>query len=63
MAPRLKWRLCCSADGQFYWRTEAGNGEILATSETYTRREAAEDGATAAGCPDGELIDDTKEVE
>lgn len=61
MALRLKWRLCRAADGQFYWRTEAANGEILATSETYTRRESAEKGAEAAGCPAGELVDDSHE--
>lgn len=31
-----------SEDGQFYWELVGGNGEIIAVSETYTRKESAE---------------------
>ena len=29
-------------DGQFYWELVGGNGETIAVSETYTRKESAE---------------------
>jgi len=32
-----------SEDGQFYWELVGGNGEIIAVSETYTRKESAKD--------------------
>jgi uncharacterized protein YegP (UPF0339 family) len=31
-----------SEDGQFYWELVGGNGETIAVSETYTRKESAE---------------------
>jgi uncharacterized protein YegP (UPF0339 family) len=34
--------------GQYRWRLRAANGEIVAQSEAYTRREDAERGLTAA---------------
>lgn len=37
-----------ASNGQFYWILKATNGEVLATSETYTRREDAERGVEAA---------------
>lgn len=36
-----------SADGQFYFTGQAGNGEVVVTSELYTRKEDAERGARA----------------
>jgi uncharacterized protein YegP (UPF0339 family) len=35
-------------DGSFYYLLKAGNGEVLATSETYDTREHAEEGVEAA---------------
>lgn len=37
-----------SEDGQVYYVEVGGNGEILNTSETYTTKEHAEEGAKAA---------------
>jgi uncharacterized protein YegP (UPF0339 family) len=34
--------------GEFRWRLRAANGEIIAQSEGYTRKEDAERGLTAA---------------
>jgi uncharacterized protein YegP (UPF0339 family) len=34
--------------GQYRWRLRAANGEIVAQSEAYTRREDSERGLTAA---------------
>jgi uncharacterized protein YegP (UPF0339 family) len=34
-----------SKDGEFYFVIEGANGEVVATSETYTRRADAERGA------------------
>lgn len=62
MTPKVKWKLRKARDGSFYFVQESSaNGETLATSEMYTRRESAVEGAAAAGCPDGELRDDTGE--
>lgn len=36
-----------SKDDQFYWVVKASNGEPVATSETYTQRSDAEQGARA----------------
>ena len=52
MTPPVRWRLRKAADGSWYFVQQAENNEVLATSEMYTRRESAEDGARAAGCPD-----------
>ncbi len=45
IGPYVGWP---SADGQVYYEEVAGNGEILNTSETYSTREHAEEGAQAA---------------
>lgn len=37
-----------AADGGFYWRLTGKNGEPMATSETYSRREDARRGANDA---------------
>lgn len=34
-------------DGQWYWHLKAANGEIIATSEGYQRRQGAVDGVTS----------------
>jgi uncharacterized protein YegP (UPF0339 family) len=43
------YRIRKSKDGQFYWVQVAANGEVLATSEMYTKLQHALDGAYAAG--------------
>jgi uncharacterized protein YegP (UPF0339 family) len=44
LAPILKAELFqSSSGGHWYWRLRARNGEIVAQSEGYTRRESAED--------------------
>lgn len=44
LAPVVKIELFQGADG-WRWRMRARNGEIVAQSEAYTRRESAEDTA------------------
>lgn len=46
--PRDHYEVRESVDQQFYWVLVAGNGEVLATSETYTRKRDAQRGVTAA---------------
>lgn len=43
-----------SKNGQFYFVQKAKNGEVLTTSETYTRLQGAVDGAFAAGADPAE---------
>ena len=33
-----------SSNGQFYWRFKSGNGEVVATSETYTTKQSCQNG-------------------
>jgi uncharacterized protein YegP (UPF0339 family) len=62
MTPKVRYRLHKARDGSFYWTIQAaGNSEPLSTSEMYTRRESAVEGALAAGCEPGQLVDDTEE--
>lgn len=35
----MKFKIHKSTDNQFYWTLVGANGETLATSETYTRKE------------------------
>lgn len=42
------FRLARTADGGWYWRVVALNGETLAHSETYTSKRAAQEGIAAA---------------
>lgn len=44
-----------SADDQWYWVQKAANGEVLSTSETYTRLQSALEGAQAAGAQPGDV--------
>jgi uncharacterized protein len=48
-------------DGQFYWELVGGNGEIIAVSETYTRKESAIDTITSvqAAVGSASVIDHT----
>lgn len=61
MTAPVRFKLRKARDGSWYFVQVAANGQILTASETYTRRESAEDGAKAAGCPEGSLEDDTME--
>lgn len=36
----MKFEIHPSANSQFYWRIVAGNGQVLAHSETYTTKQA-----------------------
>jgi uncharacterized protein YegP (UPF0339 family) len=50
MARRGKYEICEAREDElklpyFYWRLKAGNGEIVAQSEGYTRHEDAYRGA------------------
>ena len=45
---RSVYEIRTAEDGHFYWVLKAANGEIVATSEFYTRREDAERGVKAA---------------
>ena len=45
---RSEYEIRLADDGHFYWVLKAANGEIVATSELYTRREDAERGIKAA---------------
>jgi uncharacterized protein YegP (UPF0339 family) len=48
--PRLpKFETFQGADGQWYWRLVAGNGETVATGEGHTRPEDATRAARTAG--------------
>ncbi|QCR40297.1 hypothetical protein C1N74_07600 [Microbacterium sp. SGAir0570] len=44
---------------QFYWTLEADNGEVVATSETYTTKQAAKDGIASVKriAPNATIID------
>jgi uncharacterized protein YegP (UPF0339 family) len=41
MANQPKFEIFRDVQGYYRWRLKAGNGEIVATSEAYTRRESA----------------------
>jgi uncharacterized protein YegP (UPF0339 family) len=61
------FELRLSRDNQFYYVKKAANGEVLMTSETYTRLQSARDGALAAGADPAEgpleLVNDENEGE
>lgn len=50
-----------SEDGQFYWELVGGNGEIIAVSETYARKESAENTIASAQAATGsaKVVDHT----
>lgn len=43
-----KFEIYQDASGKFRWRLKAGNGEVVATGQSYTSKAAAQRGATAA---------------
>ena len=50
-----------SSDGQYYFNYVAGNGEVVATSERYTRKANAEHGAQVIkdGAAEAPIVDET----
>jgi uncharacterized protein len=56
-----KFVLKKNASGQFHFNLKAGNGEIIATSETYTTKDAALNGieSVKANAPSAEVDDQT----
>lgn len=55
---RTSYEVHDAEGGAFYWTEVAGNGETLSTSETYTRKESARDGAIAAAGGDADRVFD-----
>lgn len=49
MNDRLRYQIRPSQDGQWYFVQLGGNGEVIATSETYTRKPSAVRAAWNAG--------------
>ena len=54
-----KFELKKSANGQFHFNLKAGNGEIIATSEMYTTKDAAKNGieSVKTNAPGAEVVD------
>jgi uncharacterized protein len=50
-----------TSDGQYRFNLKAGNGEIIATSESYTTKAAAENGIASvrANAADATVVDET----
>ncbi|OBT05492.1 hypothetical protein A9267_16730 [Shewanella sp. UCD-FRSSP16_17] len=50
-------------NGEHYFNLKAGNGEIIGSSETYTRRQAMENGISSVmkNAPDAIIVDLTKD--
>jgi hypothetical protein len=50
-----------SSNNQFYWLLKADNNEIIATSETYTTKQACKDSIEAVKriVPSADIIDET----
>jgi uncharacterized protein YegP (UPF0339 family) len=50
-----------NASGQVHFVLKAGNGEVIATSETYVSKAGAENGIASvqANAPDAEIVDET----
>lgn len=50
-----------SASGQFHFVLKAGNGEIIATSETYSSKESAKNGieSVTTNAPGAEVVDES----
>jgi uncharacterized protein len=49
--------------GKFHFNLVAGNGQVIATSETYNSKEAAENGIESVrkNAPDAALVDETSD--
>lgn len=45
-------------DGSWYWTRTAPNGEVVATSETYTRKADAKEAAEREAGDDAEVVSD-----
>jgi uncharacterized protein YegP (UPF0339 family) len=56
-----KFVLKKTSNGQFRFNLKAGNGEIIATSETYTTKAAAENGIESVrkNAADATVVDET----
>ena len=56
-----KFAIKRSSDGQYYFNYVADNGEVVATSERYTRKASAEHGAQVIkdGAAEAPIIDET----
>ena len=54
-----KFELKKSANGKFHFNLKAGNGEIIATSETYNSKDAAKNGIESVkkNAPTAEVVD------
>ncbi len=56
-----KFELYKSANGEFRWRLKSANGQVIATSEGYTRKDGAINGIEAVkrDAPDAPIDDQT----
>jgi uncharacterized protein YegP (UPF0339 family) len=54
-----KFELKKTANGQFHFNLKAGNGEIIATSETYESKASAQNGIDSVkrNAADAEVVD------
>jgi uncharacterized protein YegP (UPF0339 family) len=54
-----KFEIKSTSNGQFRFNLKAGNGEIIATSETYTTKDAAKNGIESVrkNAADAEVVD------
>lgn len=54
-----KFELYSDRSGGYRFRLKAGNGEVIATSESYTTKAAAENGIDSVkrNAPDAEVVD------
>ncbi len=61
MASHPKFELKQSKNGQFYFNLTAANGQVIATSEQYTTRQAAVNGIASVqtNAPKAETEDQT----
>ena len=61
MASHPKFELKSSKNGQFYFNLTAKNGQVIATSEMYTTKAAAENGIASVqeNAPNAETEDQT----
>lgn len=54
-----KFEILKSSNDQFYFNLKAGNGQVVATSETYTTKQNCENGisSTKENAGDAEVVD------
>jgi uncharacterized protein YegP (UPF0339 family) len=50
-----------NSGGQYHFVLKAANGEVIATSETYTTKDSAKDGieSVKANAPTAEIVDES----